>query len=246
MQQFKIRCSAIEMIMGDIGLTEKQVARLAELEPRFLGTGRPLTDKMFQEYKTLISKRDNPELPATCTSYLKDWYAESWSGIRAEISSKYTAKGHICEDEAIGVIEDFYAGFGERFEKNEEFFENEWCTGTPDIIASIVHDAKCPWDARTFLESVMGKDKPLYIWQMRGYMWLTDKQFAKVTYVLLDTPEECNYGEAVVYSDIPIERRVYSFDVVRDTRYEEEIKNRVELCREWLADYGEKVKEELK
>jgi hypothetical protein len=231
--------------MGDIGLTDNQVARLAELEPRFLGTGRPLTGNMLIEYKKLINKRDNPELPATCTSYLKEWYAKQWSGRRSEISSKYTAKGHICEDEAIAVIEDMYAGFGETFDKNEEFFENEWCTGTPDIVAEIIYDAKCPWDDTTFLASVMGKDKPLYIWQKRGYMWLTQRPRARVCYVLLDTPEECNYGEAVEFSHIPIEERFYSFQVLRIQSYEEDIKSRVELCRKWLENYDKEVREEL-
>ncbi len=238
MREFKIRASAIGLIMGKTGLTDKQQSRLKELSLRDSGEGRPLTKNMKEELSTLIEKRDNPNLPETCTSYLKKWYSDEKYGA-VETQSKYTAKGHLCEDDAISVMEDYFETY---MYKNEESYENEWCTGTPDVVAGIIYDAKNSWDGYTFLESAMGPDKPLYIWQMRGYMWMTDIDSAKVCYCLLDTPEDANYGEAISFSHVPIEERFYFFSVERDKEIEEEIKERVEQCRKWLKNYDKEVK----
>lgn len=243
---FKPRCSSLERIMGRIGLTEKQGVRFHELNNRIEGVGKPLTPKMVKEYHELWDKMTNPELPEGCKAYLKEWYAEQLYGKTENIGTKYTKKGNYCEDEAILVIEDMFAGFGERFSKNETRYSNEWIEGEPDVLSNgVVYDAKCPWDGTTFLDAVTGKDKSLYVWQMRGYCWLTESDKAIVCYVLLDTPADVNYGQEISFSDVHIEDRFYSFTVERDTEIEEEIKERVELCRKWLADYDQKVYEKL-
>ncbi len=246
MEEFKIRCSAIGHIMGRVGLTDKQEADFQTYDKRAKGEGKPLTGNQEKTYRDLKEKKENPKLPDTCTSYLKTWYSEQKYGRFSDIQTKYTKKGHLCEDEAIDEIGLKFGGFGERMLKNEQFFENEWTKGTPDVISKIIYDAKCPWDGKTFLDSVISPNNPLYIWQMRGYMWLTDLPEAKVCYVLLDTPEEANYGEEVVFSQIPIEERMYHFEVKRDLDIESDIRERVKLCRKWLKNYDLQVKEKLK
>lgn len=239
---FKPRCSYLESIMGRIGLTEKQESKLEELQNRANGIGRPLTDKMEAERLDLVHKKYNPELPEGCKTYLKKWYAEQLYGKSEQLDSKYTKKGNYCEGEAILVIEEMFGGFGEKFSKNETRYKNEWIEGEPDVLSNgVVYDAKCPWDGTTFLDAVTGKDKSIYVWQMRGYCWLTESDKAIVCYVLLDTPADVNYGQEVSFSDVHIEDRFYSFTVERDTEIEEEIKERVELCRKWLAEYDQLV-----
>ena len=240
-EDFKPRCSSLEKIMGEIGLSATQQKKLDGLQLRADGEGKPLTDKMEAERVDLAHKRDNPILPTGCTTYLKEWYAEEKYGGRQDIQSKYTAKGHMCEDEAIGVIDDMFGEFGERMTKNEERRDNGWLTGEADVVSKIIYDAKCPWDGKTFLDSVYSPHNTLYIWQMRGYMFLWDKPEAKVCYVLLDTPEDANYGEEVIFSDMSIEDRFYSFSVFRDEKIEQQIKERVLLCRKWLGEYDAKV-----
>ena len=138
-----------------------------------------------------------------------------------------------------------FGKFGESMQKNEEERDNGWVTGTADVVSDIIYDAKCPWDGVTFLESVTSPHNTLYVWQMRAYMWLWDKPKAKVCYILLDTPADANYGEEVIYSDIPIEDRVYTFSVERDKGVEDEIIERVKLCRKWLAEYDSDVNSKL-
>ena len=241
-EEFKPRASSLEKIMGEIGLSTVQNKKLSELQLRADGEGKPLTDKMEAERVKLKNTKDNPVLPAGCITYLKEWYAEQWTGTRQDIQSKYTAKGHMCEDEAIEVIEDMFGEFGERMAKNEERRDNGWITGEADVVSGkLIYDAKCPWDGKTFLDSVCSPHNTLYVWQMRGYMWLWGKAEAKVCYVLLDTPEDANYGEEVIFSDIPIKDRFYSFSVLRDKYFEQQIKERVLLCRKWLGEYTIKV-----
>ena len=74
MKQFKISCHSIKDIMaGEIGLTDVQLARLNELMERRLGNGKPLTDNMNNELDKLIYKRDNPQLPQGAITYCQDW-----------------------------------------------------------------------------------------------------------------------------------------------------------------------------
>jgi len=244
-EEFKPRCSSLEKIMCEIGLSDVQNKKLDSLQLRADGEGKPLTDKMELERVDLVRKRDNPVLSTGCTTYLKEWYAEEKYGGRQDIQSKYTTKGHLCEDEAIGVIEEMYGEFGEIMAKNEERRDNGWITGEADVVSSIIYDAKCPWDGKTFLDSVCAPHSTLYVWQMRGYMFLWDKPEAKVCYVLLDTPEDANYGEEVVFSHIPVEERFYSFSVTRDEEIEKKIKERILLCRKWLSEYDNRINSKL-
>lgn len=240
MKDFKIRSSCISMIMGRIGLTEKQLEEFESFSKRDLGDGRALTALQKIKLDKLRFEHENPKLPETCTSYLKGWYSELLYGDKEELYSKQINKGNACEYEAIGMVEGmekmpFIA-------KNEESYENDFVTGTPDIVGSIIYDTKCSWNSTTFLRSITDKLNPVYEWQMRGYMWLVDKEAAKVCYCLVNTPEDVNFGTAVLYDHIPESERYFTFSVDRDVSVETEIKDRVLLCRKWLIEYDEKIK----
>ena len=75
--------------------------------------------------------------------------------------------------------------------KNEQYFENDFIKGTPDLILEEeIVDIKCSWDGTTFPwfeDELPNKD---YYWQMIGYMWLTGKTKARIVYCLVDTPED--------------------------------------------------------
>lgn len=184
------------------------------------------------------------ELSAGTITYLKEWYAEQMYQDVEEIKSKYLDKGIECENDAIRhVANQFSLGI---IKKNEQYFENEYLTGTPDILTkNIVIDTKCSWNGKTFLESVTSPINTDYEWQLRGYMALTDKSIAHLVYVLLDTPEHINYGREIVYQN-PIQERFFSFQIERDLEKEQMIFDKVLKCREWLKGYDEQVKMLLK
>jgi len=93
---FKIRASAGNKIMGRVGLTDTQEAKLIELQTRT----KALTLNMEKELLDLLNKKANPELPTTCKTYLKEWYAND----QEEIHSKYFDKGNMVEPELIDLF----------------------------------------------------------------------------------------------------------------------------------------------
>jgi hypothetical protein len=240
MEKFKIRCSAISHIMGRMGLTETQTEKYNEI----LNRTKALTDNMKFEFAELSEKLNNPKLPAGCITYLKEWYAEQQSGEKQEVYSKYFAKGNYCEAEAIDVaINMFGLGF---VVKNKILLQDEYKMGTFDCKAGrVVFDTKCSWDYKTFLNTI---NEPLdfgYKCQTEGYIDLTGAEVGKVAYVLLDTPEDANYGNYVSYSNIPIEKRFFAFHVEPNPTFMREVDERVKLCRFWLENYDKEIQQKL-
>lgn len=180
------------------------------------------------------------ELSATCITYLKKWYANRAYQYKEDISSKYLTKGNLCEGEAIAVCS---LMFGELFEKNDEYFdEHPFIEGTPDILTDrLVIDTKCPWDGATFLDAITNHINTDYELQLQGYMELSGRKEARLCYVLLDTPRECNYGKEVIFSNVDIEKRFYSFELEYDSNIIQAIEEKVNKCREWLEHYHNNV-----
>jgi len=181
------------------------------------------------------------ELSAGTITYLKNWYAEQKYNDREQIYSKYLNKGNQQENEAIEVVVNrFNLGIGF---KNTIEFENEFMTGTPDLlIEDTVFDTKCSWNGKTFLDSITSPIDKDYEWQLIGYMGLTNKKKASLCYVLLNTPEEANYGQEVIYDEIDISERFFSFNFELDENKILEIEAKVIKCRDWLKEYDLLIK----
>ena len=88
-------------------------------------------------------------LSETTKTYVKEWLTEQIYGFRKNINNKYLSKGLWLEDEAIDkTIELLDLSFAI---KNEKSFEDDFFTGTPDLIVDgVVYDTKCSWDCFTF------------------------------------------------------------------------------------------------
>jgi hypothetical protein len=170
--------------------------------------------------------------------------------------SRYTDKGNEVEEKSIELTEDVL-GF-EFLTKNEDYFENEWIKGTPDIIThSLVIDVKSSWSGETFpfFESELpNKD---YYYQVMGYMWLTGKKNALISYCLINTPEEIvndeirrtSWGKYEIepseetirdvmaihnFDHISKDRRVKAFHVEYNEGVVNEMKTRIEQCKEYF------------
>ena len=251
-KKFKIRASAASKIMTDGkfsgGLTEKQAEKLADLKAR----PKP-TPKQYEEIATLEEKRDKPpELSAGAKTYCKTWLKEQLYSRRKEVKSKYIDKGNEGEDDAIDFLNKIHL---EDYAKNEDFFENEWMQGTPDIIANITRDTKCSWDESSFplFEDFCDND---YYWQGLVYMELTDKPKHSVDYCLIDTPNHLiereikfagytstkseselreYFYKKMRFTDITnLKLRVKSFSFNRDNEKIEKLEQRVEMCRKYI------------
>lgn len=252
--KFKIRCSQIGNIMtGEIGLTDNQ-----ENEYQTLLKKEKLTDKQKEKLTYLTNKKDNPELSQTTKSYIEQWMKEQIYNRKKEFSSKYTDKGNIVEDNSIDFVAE-YLGFG-LLAKNEQYFQNDFLTGTPDVITKdLVIDLKNSWDCFTFPLFESDTPKKDYYYQLQGYMALTGKEKAKLIYVLSDTPINLIEKEAyywcknngydeldidvlkefeskMTYSDIDNELKIKVFDIQRDETVIKEIYERVNLCRDYIKE----------
>jgi hypothetical protein len=256
MQVFKIRASACGQIMTEAkgSVTEKQLATINELLAK-----QKLTEKQQETLNDLIFRRDNPELSETAKSYCKSWLKgqPEYYNRKKEFSSKYTQKGLVVEDNSLDFIADML-DLGMLY-KNEEFFEDEFMIGTPDVVLpDFIFDAKNSWDQNTF--PAFENDIPTegYEWQLQVYMALTGRKHAKLIYVLSDTPlnliekeayfwcknngydelEQHIYEEFVArmtYPDVKPEHKIKIFNIDRDDRKIEAIRNRVIECRKYIA-----------
>jgi hypothetical protein len=264
MREFKISCHAISKIMaGTIGITEIQHAKLKELEVRefenYIGKSgvKPLTPNMKEELKTLIQKRDNPELPQGAKTFLKTWVKEKMFNRKQDWKSIVVDKGLACEPQGIELIGRVHGLDG--LSKNDEFFENDYMHGFPDLVHKKVRDVKCSWDLFSFpmFDDQMPNED--YWWQLQGYMILTGLHVAALDYVLIDTPlpliqldlkklfyqsggkpEDWNpeaHQEMLPnyqFNDIPEKMRVKTFEVEYDPTAAGKIKERVLLSREYI------------
>lgn len=136
--------------------------------------------------------RENNELSETAKSYVKEVAYSDFFGIKKEFSSKELEKGIICEQDSIDLLN--LVEFAE-YNKAEEFGDNGWLTGHPDILTeNSVIDIKTAWSFETFpflqkdMDAVVKKSK--YEWQLRAYMMLFEKEESKIVYCLVDTPDE--------------------------------------------------------
>lgn len=239
LREFKIRASAVSLIMtGQIGLTEAQENKLKELDKRdsdsVKGIQKPLTENMRKELIDLIHKKENPKLGETCISYLQQWVKEQIYGVKKEIKSKYLTKGLDVEDIAI----DYYSeekGLGFVL-KNDQYFKNDFCHGTPDLIYNdIVYDFKSSWDCFTFPLFDTEPDK-LYWMQLQIYMHLTHLKKAKLVYTLQNTPDELEWDEPKDYSELSSKYRIKEFDIEYNDEFIKSVENRVLLCREYIKE----------
>jgi hypothetical protein len=206
--------------------------------------------------KVMTSPRSKSEiLSQTAKTYVEEQVLQAKYGIVKTFNSRYTDKGNLVEDESIKLASDVLdLGF---ILKNDEHFTNDWVTGTPDVNTDdLLLDVKSSWDATTFpffATEIPTKD---YYYQLQGYMWLTGKQKSLLVYCLVNTPldmvqdeirrahwnanlleESLDLIDEVQkrhnFDHIPDNRRVKVFEVERDDEVIEQIKERVELCREY-------------
>ena len=210
------------------------------------------------------SKKDREAglLSKTAQTYVQDWLRgqPELYNRKKEFSSKYTYKGNQVEDDSIDFVAEML-DYPFLF-KNEEYFENDWIKGTPDVIVSDhVIDVKNSWNQQTFPLFDTNVSNSDYYWQGQGYMWLTTKSRYKLIYTLMDAPLEqiekaarmyCyqNYldldlyfdqvyeehFEQMTYSDVDPKLKIKVFEFERNDSDIELIKKRVEAARVYIDE----------
>lgn len=184
--------------------------------------------------KLMTKPRSKSEvLSKTTKSYLQEWTKEQIYGVRKNIQSKYLTKGNEVEDAAIDYASE---NLGWLFAiKNEEYFENEYFCGTPDVILEdTIVDIKSSWDCFSFplfFNVIPNKD---YYYQLQTYMHLTGKRKAQLCYVLMNTPEDLEYGDTNDYSQIDSKYRIKTFDIDYDEEVIADMQEKVNQARDYI------------
>ena len=200
-------------------------------------------------------------LSKTAQKYLIEIYIAEKYGRVKDVQTKQMRKGVEVEQESINLLSRF---LGINLNKNENRFTNDYITGMPDIITDdCIIDIKSSYDIWTFMNNMPDKLDSLNYWQMMCYMWLADKNNAKVAYCLSNTPfgileqekksllyrmnvvseespeyikESMKLEFNMIFDDIPINDRVLIFNVNRNEDDILKIKNKVEKAREFLEE----------
>lgn len=209
--------------------------------------------------RIMTSPRSKSEvLSQTAKSYIQELAKEHLFGIKKVFKSRYTDKGNEVEDKAIELTEEVL-GF-EFLTKNDQYFENDWIKGTPDIITtSLIIDVKSSWSGDTFPFFEDELPNSDYFYQVMGYMWLTGKKNALISYCLINTPEEIvndeirrtAWGKFEIepseetirevmalhnFNHIPKDRRVKAFHVEYNEGVINQMKEKIEHCRTYFNE----------
>lgn len=195
-------------------------------------------------------------LGKTGETYVKKWLLSNQFNRQFEIKNKYLERGNVSENESIEFASKM---LNIELHKNEKYFENDFFSGTPDVIYKdeLVIDMKNSWDWSTFPffdKDITNSD---YYGQLQVYMNLTGIKKAKLIYTLLDTPEHLIEKEAwyycknlgleeldfdifetfqnkMTYSDIEEKDRIKIFNIDYDSEFIEKLENRVLYCRKLI------------
>jgi len=238
---FKIHASQTHKIMGKMGLTETQQNRLNELKLRNSDPlAKALTQNMKDELSGLILKAEMPELPQTAKTFLHEWYAND----NEQVWSKYTDKGNMVEFDLIEFMAE-KIGYGlaqkNQHERSDEYFIGSCDVEFPDLIV----DVKAPWNVKTLHEQVISGLDEAYEMQLKVYCHLWNKPKGLLFFGLMDTPEEANYGNEIMYSSIPDSEKWVAYNTVADPEFIKSAIERVKLCRIYLAEYDKKIKSRI-
>ena len=138
-------------------------------------------------------------LGQTGFGYCEAWVKEQlYSRRNSAPKTKQIIKGLKNEDESIDFIAKFHNyGF---LTKNEEFFEDDYFQGTPDIVLKDeIIDVKNSWSPFTFplFETSVPNDD--YFYQGQIYMELTGRKKFKLIYTLTNAPFDLIESEARRY-----------------------------------------------
>lgn len=211
---------------------------------RCSGLGNLLTDPRLK----------TEPLSETTKTYLKEIWIKETFGREKYISTKYMDKGISCESDSLDLVKTVS---GKTFFKNQKTLENEYIIGTPDVIDDLfVIDIKTSWDIWTFGAVEKNSAKKTYYGQLLGYMILTGKKFSKLSYCLVNTPEEIISYEMYklkasgairdipeeeekaranyIFDDIDPQKRIKVFDYEREEVIEKKLIERIKASREYL------------
>lgn len=141
----------------------------------------------------LTESRDKKEvIGKTCAAELIKIYNQVVYGRKKDITTKQMDKGIQAEPESIKLLSKVD---GKIYFKNEDYLENEWFTGHPDLFtgdnvenADEVLDIKTSLELDTFMPKLIEEPDKGYIAQLNVYFSLTGAKSGAIAYCLVSAP----------------------------------------------------------
>ena len=188
-------------------------------------------------------KKKGETLTQTAKSYIQEIVKKIVYNYHIELESKYLTKGIMVEDESIELYNEVYFC---SYEKNSDRLFNEFIEGECDINApNKIIDIKSSWSKDTFIATPSEINNKDYEWQLRGYMWLYNKDNAELAYCLVDTPDTLLEWENNLsihhVDDIAPELRVTVKKFTRCIEKEKQIIEKVKECRKYASWYEQQI-----
>ena len=181
--------------------------------------------------KLMTSSRTKGEvLGQTAKSYIIQKAKEDFFEYKTELTNKYVMKGIHQEQDSIDLLN---AVRFENYKKYEHRAENEWLTGSCDIITEeLIIDIKSSWSLETFpATNYELKDLSEYEWQGRAYMWLYDRPRFELCYVMVSTADDIlsDYDSYAIHKVDHIDpaKRITSIRFERDKELEIQMAERL-------------------
>lgn len=203
--------------------------------------------------------KDIVELSATTKQAVISMFWQNEYGIERDINTKQMDKGNQEENTSIELAQRVNA-WDPFVTKNEEHYENDFLTGTPDLVYDWgVVDIKTSWTAHSFPLVETEVPNASYYYQLQAYMALTGKTEAVLTYCLVDTPEiliqdelykyartyglmetpgdvELRIRLSHTYSRLPDALRVRNFHIERNEKVINDMYDRIQDCRKFYNE----------
>lgn len=195
MRLYKLHPSSVGKIMTDAKSIDKSLLTADEF-------ARIGFDRDVEEIKALIRKKSKTDadqeilnflwdrtIPEGGKTYLKSITREIVLGFKKDLDVKAFAKGKMCEDAAIELVNQVYF---KSYEKHVGRIETDLLTGECDIYVPnvVVRDIKNAWSLDTFPAFKEDAHTSDYEYQLRSYMHLYDVPTSFLDWCMLDTPEE--------------------------------------------------------
>jgi hypothetical protein len=224
-------------------------------------------EELLAYYREKREKFLDPPLSETAKSYLISRYsAERYNKRRAPITAKLPriAKGTGLEEEALQMLSKLHKI---DYCRPAEPIKNDFLHGICDIHCperNKIVEMKISWSAATFFPYLSGKLPKITWLQTQGYLELYNLDYAQVCYVLVNTPrhlidqeyanlyKKFTFGEInrekfddgmekiegfYNYNNIPLKKRVITFEVTRSEEIMQRVRKKVGMCRQWLNDF---------
>jgi len=198
--------------------------------------------KRTDEEKRTIELYKQTILSASAKTYLNGLAKEIIYCYRKNLEIKYFKKGIECEQSLIDLVNQVFGMF---LEKHTERRSDEFITGEPDLLLEdTVIDVKNAWSLDTFPVTPEEAHSDEYEWQIRGYLRLFNKQYGRVIYGLVDTPEDLiRYEQEDLHrvSHFPQNMRLTVCEYIRDMQKESFMIEKVKAAQQYMLEQVERI-----